>query len=480
MNAKKFNLFIDFIDIDEALNLFESENSFGFDIETYGYDGIKDALNPDSGGIRLMQFYFPQSSKSFILDLGKDPERSPQKELSIILRYLRNPKKLKYIHNAAFESLWIAKKFRYPILNIMDSMILSQIYFAGLYEYFNKFSINIHSLQGLCKYLFNIDLDKSFQSYDYRLDLSIEHLKYAALDAKAAYFCGEFLYQKALEKDLDRLIKIEMEAIPAFSMLNAIGIPFNLEKASKYLNKINDHLDILLKDLNQNYPDLNPNSPKQVLRLLHSLGYSFKKSSYDNLFYSMNDPKSSSDLKSFISKLLKWRKIKKQAEYLSQYIEKASFNKYLNSYVVRSTYIQNAFQATGRSCSSNPNLQNIPSEYIKELDFSLRDFFEAPPGFKFIIIDLAACHAQIARYLSHDKSLLDALKKKIKIHFYTISGILKLSNIHLSPEEIIKIKSDDTHPLYEKINLLYAPAKMAFYAFLNLSGPYYFAIKLFA
>jgi DNA primase large subunit len=119
------------------------------------------------------------------------------------------------------------------------------------------------------------------------------------------------------------------------------------------------------------------------------------------------------------------------------------------------------------------NLQNVskPKDLTKKHGLpSLRGIFKALPGWTFIEIDLAAAHAQIARYFSRDTKLTEANKTGIKLHFYTLETMLKDLGIYMSPLEIKKAKADKSHEHSKLINQLYKLSKNVFYSFLNFSG----------
>jgi DNA polymerase I-like protein with 3'-5' exonuclease and polymerase domains len=454
------------------INILSTELEIGFDIETLGNESPKNAFTPEQGEIRLIQAYLPSVDKTIVWDLGDINNHSYNAfGLDVLLKKLTSKKCRVFIHNASFEFKWIANKFKKPILNVVDSMILSQIYYAGLIRGFKKIGVDKpNSLQQVCLRLFNIKPDKQDQSYDYAMPLTNRQLNYAANDPKLTYQAGKKLLEMCELEGLSRVAEAEMMAIPAFGMMEYKGIPFCSDTARKLLADYEAEAEKAIKPWLERFPNTNPGSPKQVLECLKQLGVEPKnaegKSCTDNPTltpYALQDP--------LIDGLLFWRSLKKDCEYLEQYLECVTEQKGFK--VIRTTYSQNAPQASGRTASSSPNLQNIPTPTPKRKKAGLkpiRTAFKAPEGYKMIIVDLAASHAQLARHVSQDKQLIESHQSGVKLHFYTVAGILQMRGIDATAKELSKAKKDPMHPLYQHVSELYDPAKTVFYGGLNLNG----------
>jgi DNA polymerase I-like protein with 3'-5' exonuclease and polymerase domains len=464
------------VEFPNAENLAElaKATEIGFDIETFGIEKQADAFEPHLGKIRLMQIYLPKIDKCIIWDLYQVENVVG---MDLIKKKLASKKCKVYIHRAAFESKWVAEHLGIPIYNVVDSLILSQLYWAGLDRGFNKLGIRFpNSLEQVCLRLFQIQLDKSNQEYDYFLPLGNSQYNYSAIDAKMTYLAGTKLLEMCYAEGMHKTVEAELMAVPAFAQMNYKGVPVNVDKLKELLVIYKDAADKTIQPWLETFPGSNPGSPMQVLECLKSKwGIEPKatdpktreiKPCTDNATltpYALENP--------IIECLLFWRSLLKDCQYLRQYIEAAMVVRGFT--VLRGNYSQNADQCTGRSSSSSPNLQNVPTPTVKRNALGLppvRTAFEAPPGYKFILVDLAGSHGQIARYLAQDPKLIEANESGIKLHFYTVQGILAMRGVNADVSELAKAKKDKSHPLAKYVSELYDPAKTVFYGGLNLNG----------
>jgi len=471
----------DWIEFPNEKNLEALKNckEFGFDIETYGIEKIEDALIPEKGRIRLIQVYIPSISKCIIWDCGdlKNPKDVLSLEgIGILRKKLNSHNCKKFIHNANFEGMWIGHHLKCPINSIVDSMILSQIYWAGLSRGFNAKGVkNPNSLEQVALRVLGVKPDKTNQGYDYGLPLGNSQLNYAALDAKLTLECGTKLLEMCYADGLQKVVDADLSAIPAFTMMNYKGIPTNkslLEEIKKeYEKAANEKIAPWLTK----FPGTNPNSPKQVLECLkkewgieptalNSKGVLAPCSDNATLTpYALENP--------LIESLLMYRSLTKDVDYLSQYLENV-IN--VNGFdVIRPNYKQNADNCTGRSSSAKPNMQNIPKLNKKRELLGLRPqrlAFEAPKGYKMVLVDLDGSHGQIARFVAKDKKLIEANESGVKFHFYTVQGILAMEGKKADVKELAKAKKDKSHPLHQDVIRLYDASKTVFYGGLNMQS----------
>jgi DNA polymerase I-like protein with 3'-5' exonuclease and polymerase domains len=78
----------------------------------------------------------------------------------------------------------------------------------------------------------------------------------------------------------------------------------------------------------------------------------------------------------------------------------------------------NPFAKTGRTTSSNPNLQQVPGH--------LHDLFIADPGHLFITRDVGALEPTLIAYFSADPALMEILQKGLSFHSINAQEIFKL------------------------------------------------------
>jgi DNA polymerase I-like protein with 3'-5' exonuclease and polymerase domains len=478
-DGSKLESFIQFPNA-ENLEYLAKAKEIGFDIETLGIAKQNDALFPELGRIRLIQAYIPEKDICIIWDCGvlEYPRKLNELEgIDILKKKLYSKNCTVFIHNASFESAWIAEHLKVPIMNVVDSMILSQLYWAGLIRGFNKIGVaNPNSLEQVTLRLFGIKPDKTNQGYDYAMPLGNSQYNYAGLDAKLTYNAGIKLLGMCLSEGMQKVVEAEMMAIPAFAQMNYKGVPVNPEKLKELLEIYTNAAKDTIKPWLETFPNCNPGSSKQVLECLKEKWniepYAVDSKTKEKKLSSDNATLTPYALEnSIIDALLFWRSLKKDCEYLAQYLEKVQTVRGFT--ILRGNYRQNAPQVTGRSSSSNVNLQNIPTPTPKRKKLglpALRTAFEAPKGYKFILVDLAASHSQIARYLAQDKKLIEANESGVKVHFYTVQGLLEMRGIKAEVKELEKAKKDKNHPLYQYVSELYDPAKTILYGGLNLNG----------
>lgn len=130
----------------------------------------------------------------------------------------------------------------------------------------------------------------------------------------------------------------------------------------------------------------------------------------------------------WVKKYLEWKKINKLLTTFFAGIERniKEDGKIYPSIVLWAT-------KSGRTACYNPNVQQIPREmpYIEYL----KELFEAPKGWLMGVRDLSQSEIRIMGWLANEKTILDALKKKVDIHALTASLILGKSIEEVSKEE---------------------------------------------
>ena len=79
---------------------------------------------------------------------------------------------------------------------------------------------------------------------------------------------------------------------------------------------------------------------------------------------------------------------------------------------------------TGRSASSNPNLQNIPIR--SEVGQQIRRGFVARPGWIFLAADYSQVELRVLAHISQDEALLDAFRQDQDIHRTTAAAVYSI------------------------------------------------------
>ena len=103
------------------------------------------------------------------------------------------------------------------------------------------------------------------------------------------------------------------------------------------------------------------------------------------------------------------------------------------------THFRQAFTATGRLSSINPNLQNIPVKTKRGQE--VRKFFVAEKGCKFISADYSQIELRVLAHLTEDKALCRAFERGEDIHKTTAGEIYQVPLEKVSEELRRKAKA---------------------------------------
>jgi DNA polymerase I-like protein with 3'-5' exonuclease and polymerase domains len=475
---------------------------FGFDIETYGTEKQDHALHPWTGEIRLLQAYLPESDRVIVWDLGAIPDRLYELTtypggtghfegkydstltpgLDVLLSKLSCDSTKVFIHNAAFEGIWINQKFGVEILNVVDTMLLSQVFWAGMVPGMQSVGMdNPNGLKWLCFRLGLGKPEKEDQKWDYGYAVGNRQLNYGANDARLTYKAGQILLTRGKRLGLQNAMQAELDAIPGFAQMRYLGMPVDNLKLEETIALYQGVINDLKSQWDEEYPEINPSSTKQsggalterldvdLMRISPRTGELALSTAYDALspyFERYPITRILADIGSLETSL----------KYLLTLKENVRKNvKGMDA--VYGGFVQLATSGCGRSgCKGTDGwtqLQNPPKLKSPHKALGLtpvRDVFAPPPGYKLIALDLSGCHGQIARYMSQEPKLIEANELGLKFHYYTSQGILELQGIKLTPSQIMAIKKDSSHELHNLIDETYEFSKKAFYTWLNGGG----------
>lgn len=490
--------------------------AFSCDIETTG-------LIPKQGQIRLIQIYLHPTSTVYILDLW-DKNEYTDIWLEVLLEKLADPTVIKIWHNALFDVGWFWHHYGVMSVNNFDSMIASQILKAGLFwGYMKTFKVSPNSLGLICQE-FGFEHDKEEQKSDWSIrQLSQSQIDYASRDAYYTYRIAKS-YKDTLTKLCPETMKAEMGSIPAFVYMNDLGLPCDkqtlIDRLEEYSSKTEELGQVLedsikldpvashqwfdvyyeSKGLPNKYAKpgalekecqdtrIKPGSSQSVARWLTSLveidtlikvdnktGKSTISTGKATLFRLYTQLK-----KQELLDLISYRSIKgatsKFVSYLASYDEQQG--------TIHNSYTVLATQGSGRSSSGKKaakgeikyhNAQNFSKHLNTHSSNGLkstRSIIQAREGWSLVEIDASASHMQFARHLSQDKSLIESNESGLKIHYYTLAGILKQArNMNVTPHEVeqLVLGNVDKKNLTDYKNL-YRLSKTVIYAYLNKAG----------
>ncbi len=477
LNDSRFN---------QCFEVWKNCKRFGFDLETYSTVRDPDGgLSPETGEIRLIQIAVEDSPSCclvIVIDLGwKSQERARTHQhlerlgfWETLRERLTNPKVEVVGHAMGFEQAFMLAKYGFTIRNVIDTQLLSQVYWAGLTQWLDQLHSRPHSLESLCLRL-AITIDKSAQTSDWGWGelgegkLSNRQINYAATDAAVVLE----IYDKL--KPLMEAVGawehglIECAATPIFAQMEHYGVPVDFEVLQQVTAEYELVLEKLLSQLQETFPEAVKaiNSPKALLPLINAkFQLNLRDTSAETLSAHWRIPS---------LKLLSL--IRTQQNYIN-YLKGIAKN--LKDGRVRGSYTQIGPMGLGRSNCHEPNLQNPPHPdkmpyELRQLNRkSVRSVFVAPPGYKYIINDLMGAHTAIAAQASGDKLLIQKLNSPTGDAFCIIAAKIASSqglDEQWTEENIKHWKNDKTHPNNSQASLLRSVSKNAHYGCQNGSGP---------
>lgn len=228
---------------------------------------------------------------------------------------------------------------------------------------------------------------------------------------------------KSLPKHQRELFKQVMSWYREFIRIQYNGVPVDLTQLLSAKKELSNKRDKLKKALNSVAP-INWNSTQQIAKVLHE---DFKiparrytksgKVSCDNVALnelievgddipiSKVNPKYKSG-KGIILILLEYRELEKACKFLDDWLERMIDGRLY-------PYINIVGARTGRTTSSEPNIQQVPK--MK----ALRTCFNAPEGKLFAEFDYSQIELRIAAHISQDPTMIEAYQKSLDLHDIT-------------------------------------------------------------
>lgn len=332
----------------------------------------------------------------------------------------------KYLHNAKFDCL-VIRQYGIRIQGIaFDSLISSRLLLRewqkvglkALSEYY--FEEQMLSFQDVTS---NTKV-KNFASVNLAIATA-----YSAADAHQTFKLAQRVKEElAKEEQIAQLyFEIEHPLIQVLIDMEAEGIELDKEFLSHVGSTVQGSLEaveLAIRDM-VNMPDINLNSPAQISDLLFNrLGLPVQKKSSKGTNFSTDQEVLStlSSLHPVPGLISQYRELSKLK---STYID--ALPTYINKRTGKiHTSFSQVMTATGRLASSDPNLQNIPTDghsYGK----TIRGAFKPKQGHVFISADYDQIELRVLAYLSQDLKLKEAFAYNHDIHRQTAASIFQIS-----------------------------------------------------
>lgn len=414
-----------------------STPAVGFDIETAKHPRFKSdpqaGLCPYRSAISLLQFY-DGIDTIYIFDALQLPLE--------MFREVFYTKRL-VAHNAIFDVQHL-RHAGFPDVTADCTMILYNLVrgaeFATMEEEEQSIDENWQGEEGdgnaldwLAKYerygaslravvakLLGIRIEKELQVSNWaNRPLSREQLSYAAKDSYLTYEVGKILSRKIIEYKMQKVYKLNREAIhPVCDMiLNGWKIDTKAhQKDCIQWQKDKDRLHVQVIKLFGNATNIQ--STVQISKWLEKhlprdAQHGWPRSEKTGRLRSDAKTLSSYAHLSFVQPLLEYKKLEKMlSTYGLSLLEKVNpVTKRLHgSYTL-------GYTATGRLSSRNPNMQNLPRGY------DIRKIFIPEEGNVIVSADYGQIEMRVAAILSRDKTMLSAYKNGVDLHEYIVSRI---------------------------------------------------------
>ena len=299
-------------------------------------------------------------------------------------------------------------------------------------------------LKYLSEYYFNEPMlsfqevvkDNKYKNFSYvPLDLAT---RYAAADAHQTFRLKPLLEKELKEeKLLDMYETIEFPLMRVLYEMEIEGICLDTQLLADLGKKVDKELEELVKQIGDlvgmSMEEFNLNSPSQVEQLLFvKLQLPPQKKSAKRTGYSTDQ-----EVLEFLSTLhpvpgliSKYREL---AKLKSTYID--ALPEYINPHTnrIHTTFSQTQV-ATGRLASSDPNLQNIPTN-SGGYGIEIRAAFVPKPGHLFLSADYSQIELRVLAYLSQDKRLMDAFLHNHDIHSETAAALFDVPLDKVSSEQ---------------------------------------------
>ena len=407
-------------DLSEALAFAEIHDEYGVDIETTrkfkGKYGKAEGLDPYLS--KIVMFQFGTVDKQYIIDVR-------YYDITELLEVLVT--KLIVGQNLRFEYAHLLYNYNLRLQKAYDTMLVEQILYNGLDRGKNV------ALAVLNKRYLNVTVDKTtrleFATIG-KKPFTAKQIQYGAEDILYPLLIKIKQLKRVEEKKLQQTLNIEHNFLLVNGDLQIKGLHFNKEIWEKAYNENvierNEVEETLSNWVITNFRDnelfvdsqldlfqpgvscrIKWSSPKQVIEFFDFLGICPEAESKvtkkvrktvqaDELKLVLTRDDLSEDYRWLINTYLKLQKL-----YQATNTFGIKFFKYINPISGRLHSGYKQIMNTGRISSSNPNLQNIPS------DPRYRKAFDAPTGYKIVNADYSGQEQIILANKALDKDLLE-------------------------------------------------------------------------
>jgi len=406
----------------------KEKGTFALDTETTGLQ----ALEVELIGVSICAdeesaYYIPCGHKTGEQQLERDVVLAALKPI------LENALYKKYLHNAKYDQLVLANHGIELVGVAMDTLVAASLILKDWQS---------ASLKKLSQYFFNEDM----LTYDEIVKVPQYHdFSYVPIHAAALYSCADSYQTYRLVEIIKKEFVQNSKISDLYYVIEhpLIQVLYDMEKRGVYIDvdflhnlgvKVTQEVDDIKQEINAvvGHEKINLNSPRQIENLLFNvLQLVPQKKSKTGKFSTDQEVLKALALDHIIPALIiKHRELMKlkttYIDVLPHYVNKKT-NK------IHTTFSQTV-TATGRLASSNPNLQNIPTD-ASGYGIEVRAAFQADPGHVFVSADYSQIELRVLAHLSQDTALLHAFLTERDIHKETSARLFDISFDEVTNEQ---------------------------------------------
>ncbi len=350
-------------------------------------------------------------------------------EYKRLLPVLANPEVVKIGHNLAYDLGLIraAVGYRFPVVNLFDTMIAHQLLIAGLYENSLKHS----SLKAVVREQLGQEIDKELQTSDWSGVHTAEQLSYALKDSEILIKLYPVLQQKLDAAGLQRVAQIEFDCIPMTVEAMQTGLPLDvpgvqakIASLAQVIEGLEQQIKGIARDAGWKSPSrdkkrqkLNLASSQHLKALMQAVYGDGVQDSSDATIKALLVQQPDKPLAGLLRDL---KKYEMQRRFLRAWLKNHDNGRIYSSY-------QQIGTRTGRYTSSGPNAQQISKE--------LRYLFKAAPGRTLVECDYSNIEMRLAAEISGEPTLLRLYHEGADLHRVTASKVFGIPEDEVTKEQ---------------------------------------------
>jgi DNA polymerase-1 len=335
---------------------------------------------------------------------------------------LTDPQIPKIAHNAKYDYMILARYGLEVQPIAFDTMIA---------EWMCDPSSKFMSLKGLASHRLGVQMTEiteligTGKNQRTMAELPIEEVApYGAADADITLRLVEPLRREIEEKELERILEIEMPFITVLAAMEQQGVAIDTD----FFERMSKELEERIGDLEKRIFDIagmefNVNSTQQLSEVLFDelslphRGLRKTKSGYYSTAADVLESLREADETGIIELVLEYRELRKLK---STYVD--ALPELVNEETgrIHSSFNQTG-TVTGRVASSSPNLQNIPVR--TEIGQQIRRGFVARQGWSLLAADYSQVELRVLAHVSQDEALIEAFRQDQDIHRATAAAV---------------------------------------------------------